>query len=88
MVATQASRELASLLNTQFAAAMENSDESAHIVTADVAREANLRHISHDDQSGDVWQTITGTKVYGWEGEGGFSAYCEDCECAEEGCTC
>lgn len=49
-------------------------DASTHIVTADVAREANLEVVRADDQSGVLYRRHPdGATVYGWE-SGGFSA--------------
>ncbi len=46
-------------------------DDSPHIVTADVAREAGLEVVRADDESGVLYRNRAGRYVYGWE-SGGF----------------
>lgn len=59
-------------LNAAFDAEMSRrEDESPHIVTADVASDAGLECIRHDDESGTLYRNAAGRYVYGWE-SGGF----------------
>lgn len=59
-------------LNARYDAAREaNPDESTHILTYDVAVEANLTLVRHDDESGNLWMNSEGRYCYGWA-SGGF----------------
>lgn len=64
--------QIATLNAAYEAARAENSDESTHILTYDVATEAGLEMVREDDQSGWLFRNSNGELVYGWE-SGGFS---------------
>lgn len=62
-------------LNAAYSAAVEmDVDASTHIVTHQVAVNANLETVQHDDESGTLYRTSDGAHVYGWE-SGGFSTW-------------
>lgn len=65
-------------LNERYDAAREaNPDESTHILTYDVAVEANLTLVRHDDESGNLYRNSEGRYVYGWA-SGGFDDQVDD----------
>ena len=53
------------------AASAANPETSAHILVHQIAIDANLEVVRHDDQSGTLYRAPGGRLIYGWE-SGGF----------------
>lgn len=67
-------------LNERYDAAREaNPDESTHTLTYDIAVEANLTHVRHYDESGNLWRNADGRYCFGWE-SGGFDTQIDEVE--------